>query len=112
MKKENLQCGYLVLTNDGDYALIMTIRHTVNNDTYMILKYDDNTYLSLSDYDKHLKHLTDHKYDIIAVYDFPQSCCSESYSISTRKLLFDNRKKMTIKEIEKELGYPIIIVEE
>lgn len=110
MKKENLQCGYLVLTNDGDYALIMNIRN--NNSTYMILKYDDNTYLTLSEYDEHLKHLTDHKYDIIAVYDFPQSCNSKSYSISTRKLLFDNRKKMTIKEIEKELGYPIKIVEE
>jgi len=112
MKKEDLQCGYLVLTNDGDYALIMNIRNTENNDTYMILGYDDKTYLRLSEFDEHLKHLTDHTYDIIAVYDFPQSCNSKLYSISTRKLLFDNRKKMTIKEIEKELGYQIKIVEE
>jgi len=54
MKKEDLQCGYLVLTNDGDYALIMNIRNTENNDTYMILGYDDKTYLRLSEFDEHL----------------------------------------------------------
>lgn len=111
MTKEDLQCGYLVLTNDGGYALVMNIR-IKNNETKMILHYDDNTYLNLSEFDDDLRHLRDHTYDIVSVYDFPENYNIKLHSIINRKLLFDNRKKMTIKEIEKELGYPIKIVEE
>ena len=112
MTKKDLQCGHLLLTNDGGYALITNIRDTTNNDTYMILHYDDNSYLRLSEFDESLRHLRDHTYDIVAVYDFPEHYHIKLHSIITRKLLFDKRKKMTLKEIEKELGYPIIIVEE
>lgn len=53
-------------------------------------------------------------YDIVEVYDLSYNNRTDFFLPYNRKCLwkYDSQKEMTIKEIEKELGYPVKIVKE
>ncbi len=108
MKKSDLKVGYLVITEDDFKNIIMP------SEDGLILIDEKERWFGI-------KALRDDlssgiaNCSIIKVYGLPKNIsASLRFEISSRKLLWekDEKKEMTIKEIEKVLGYPIKIVKE
>ena len=104
--KQDLKTGMLVQFRDGDVYMFI-------NDTFV----SDEGWLSLDGFDKDLNYAYDDEYDIMKV-----SKVFEGYLLMPKNwnektlnnnLLWEREetKKMTVSEIQKELGYKIEIIE-
>lgn len=115
--KDDIKAGYIVKMRDGSLNMV-----TVDGDDDLITVDENRDWMRIRDYDNDLRDTgkgsifktgPNPKYDIVEVYG---GCYSrgESLKISTedRDLLWkrEEAKKMTVEEIEKELGYKIEIV--
>ena len=118
---DDLKIGYVVRFSDNILGIIQPISE-LNN--IIILKNHMNSdspiiyygWLPISAFNKDLTSKTNDLPDIIEVYGYAE-IFGDALNISTnnRKLLYkkeEERKNITIKEIEKELGYKINIIEE
>lgn len=113
---EDIKNGYLVRLRNG--RLYMCVQDS-NFNKYLLYvddfeKRKNSTFFSvaesLSNYNGLKGSIIED--DIVEVYGFSHSIFNAlSLSIEDRDCLYEERKKMTIEEIEKELGYKIEIVE-
>lgn len=119
MKKSDLRSGDLVKTEEGNIYMVLLNTKTEYNDKDILLNLETGNYIKLSLYDE---YLTNTLYKDCSIKEI----CSKDYvgdNFRKNNLLkhIDNfystwkredKKEMTISEIEKELGYPIKIVKE
>lgn len=109
--KHDLKVGYIVRDSHDLYMVMVTS----SDEQIMVDK--NGGWMPLDKYDTNLNHNSDigsSAYSITEVYGYSNSR-TKSCDISTygRTLLWkreDPAKKMTVEEIEKELGYKIEIV--
>lgn len=116
---------YLVEFRYGGYGLVVKLLHSFNNS--LAISCEDNTFLDLEeDYTDDLLIEEDlvegyegdntiDPYDIVKIYGFPaHTGLLVNKTPKTRTMIWERRsiKKMTKKQIEKELGYEIEIIEE
>ncbi|MCI8396180.1 MAG: nitrogen fixation protein NifZ [Clostridia bacterium] len=114
--KEDLKAGYVVKCRDNSLRLIMP-----NTKRGLILlkldyKKDLINWTDLERYSSDLLHIDANNWDIIEVYGFSEFASDAlEYELDSRERLWkreENKKDMTIAEIEKELGYSVKIVNE
>ena len=110
MLKSDLKIGYLVKYRNGMLEMVMPLKDIKDK---IIFVDKEGCWMEIDDYDKQLKCKAGKEYDIIAVWGFSDNV-NTILKIETkhRKLLWENKKEMTISEIEKELGYSIKIIKE
>ena len=109
MKKSDLKTGMVVESRNGDKYLVMLNPDCEGKDLICF----SGSYMSLKDYTDTLEY-PNSDYGIVKVFTIGKSI---SYILSAKALLEfkliwerEERKEMTLKEIEKELGYKIKIV--
>ena len=108
MKKSDLKVGYVVKFRNNEMGIIMQTNQGLiiiqKNETF------NNFYFLNEDLTNENKD-----YDIMEVYGFTdRNHTALRISTKDRELLWkrEDKKEMTISEIEKELGYPIKVVKE
>lgn len=111
MKKSDLKAGYLVRYRNEDLRMVIPVetRHRFA----FVGEYGD--WMGYEDYDESLICNRCKEFDIVEVYGLSEYIPSAlTTKTDTRKLLWqrNNKKEMTISEIEKELGYTIKIVKD
>lgn len=108
MKKSDLKVGYVVKFRNDEIGIIMQ----TNKGLIIIQK--NESYNTFNYINENLTN-DESEYDIMEVYGFT-NYKYKALRISTedRELLWkrEDKKEMTISEIEKELGYPIKVVKE
>ena len=118
MKLSDLKTGMkLIDRSGGEWTVLENIRNPYREieDTY-ILK--DGGWMSESSYDDELKCKNDSSYDIMRVYAQNEGKYIDGSilmaTIEDMDLIWERneKKEMTISEIEKELGYSIKIIKE
>lgn len=123
MKLSDLKTGMHVILRDGDEYIVLKdtcLYSTYDYDTYeknIIKRLNSKAYTSLDNYNEDFTSTRFKDLDIVEVY----SCnCVTAILESVKNepdsfiRIFEERptKKMTLEEIEKELGYKIEIVNE
>ena len=109
MKKSELKVGYVVKFRNDEIGMIM---QTIEG--LMIVQENEN-YNRLNHINEDLTNNCNEIYDIMEVYGFNfYNFKALRVSTEDRKLLWkrEDKKEMTISEIEKQLGYPIKVVKE
>lgn len=109
MKKLDLKTGYLVKYRNGNLRMVMP------SSEGMIFVGEDGGHMFMNDYNEDLLCETGKAYDIMEVWGFSDFCIyALKVKTDNRKLLWsrEDKKEMTISEIEKELGYSIKIVKD
>lgn len=105
MKKSELKSGMVVRFREGDMYLVVEVNGEyvcVGKDGWNRLKY----------YKEDLRNDLFESLDIVEVYDPQPSYFGSMISSANRKPIWkrEPKKKMTVSQIEKELGYEIEIV--
>lgn len=107
--KADLKPGYLVKTKQYDLYMVMPSQNG-------LAFVNESGWLNASDLKENLSDNADEDYDIIEVYGYSKyEYKALEINTATRDVLWkreENKKEMTITEIEKELGYPIKIIKE
>ena len=124
---------YLVKFRNGNFGIVLTDVPEDNHphaimtgDNSWIIVTDDKSWLDSTNYTDNLliepssiegykNDLTIDEYDIMAIYDNPFYIGNTlSFNPKYRELLWERKpkRKMTLNQIQKELGYEIEIVEE
>ena len=110
MNKAALKVGYLVEDRARNLKMIMPAV------TGLVCVYNNGSaYGHLADTNDDLTHCHDEDFDIMKVYGFTSiSYKALDFTTSNRPLLWERKekKKMTVAEIEKELGYEVEIISE
>lgn len=108
--KADLKVGYVVVCR-GEPYMVMSVASGI-----MIFVDKIDHHLSLTSFDNYLRDIYPHvggDYTVTEVYGYSEKSATSCH-ISTidRPLLYkrEEAKKMTVEEIEKELGYKIEIV--
>lgn len=120
-KKDDIKPGYLVEHKNG---LLRLVTFTNNNKPDKILVSDEGQWGYLHNYSDELTVDFNSGYDIVKIYGFTR-WCYEALMCETdgRPLLWERKeekveekkpepKKLTVAEIEKELGYSVEIISE
>ena len=116
-KKSDLKTGmYITLRNGGKYIVMLNVEHSYPDDKDLLIGVNDNKlngWIKLSTYTEDLLDVDgDKRFDIMEV----EKCnhlgwlfnnTAEFISIYKR----EEKKEMTLKEIEAALGYKIKIIE-
>lgn len=107
MKKSDLKSGMVVKTREDEILLVVEVKGVRT----LIGR---NAWNPMRRYDDDLKHDNYEELDIMEVYDPEPSAFASMVNLSNKKPIWVRRKKqkMTVREIEKELGYEIEIVRE
>lgn len=108
MSKNDLQLLYLVVTRDGTKWLVAQ-----STEEKVLVNDDMNMWISFYDYNDDLTLSCSPHLDIMKVYGLSKyPTYSLCYDRSDRNLIWEREevKEMTLKQIEKELGYKIKIV--
>lgn len=109
MKKNDLKVGYVVKNREGN--LYMVMEHA--KDGLIIIREDEKHWNQLCHFKDDLTNHCFAELDIVEVYGFPDHW-KDAMRITdgNRPLLWkrEKAKKMTVEEVEKELGYKIEIV--
>lgn len=120
MKKSDLRSGDLVKTEEGNiYMVLLNTKAANNHSENILLNLITGNYIELNLYSEDLTNNFDEDCHI-------KEICSENYvgnNFRKNNLLKhigsfystwkrEDKKEVTISEIEKELGYPIKIVKE
>lgn len=107
MKKSDLKVGYLVKFRNGAIKMVMPTTGQV------VFVGEEGAWIGSNEYDNNLKCLAGSDYDIIKVWGYTDYACdSIKFDEDSREILLEEKREMTISEIEKELGYPIKIIKE
>ena len=107
MKKSDLKAGYLVKFRNGAIKMVMPTTGQV------VFVGEEGAWIGSNEYDNNLKCLAGSDYDIIKVWGYTDYACdSIKFDEDSREILLEEKREMTISEIEKELGYPIKIIKE
>lgn len=107
--KAELKPGYLVERKDGKLKMVMP------TSTGLVLTEKDGVWFSLDSYEDNLNLKTNEDWSINKVYGlthFAQKTLK--FETVDRDLLWERKekKKMTVAEIEQELGYEVEIISE
>lgn len=110
MKKTDLQVGMVVEIREGKLYMLMY------NDNYDLILSNTNSWMQFNNFNNDLTSCFFKKHDIMKVYGFTD-CHTNATIVSTdrRKLLWErkeDKKKMTVSEVESILGYGIEIISE
>ena len=112
MKRNELEVGYLVELRSGHKAMVMPVDSDENP---IILVGEKGLWNNLYCYNDDLNHIFHGSDDIIKVWDFSK-IYRDVFSFDTkyRELLWERKekRKMTVAEIERILGYEVEIVSE
>lgn len=104
--KDDLKVGYVVKLRNGDVRIYMPC-------SFFSFSLVSTNGTITSCYDIDLRNTEDSCWDVMEVYGYAKNAGSALMtSIQNRELLWkrEETKKMTVEEIEKELGYKIEIV--
>lgn len=107
---KDLTPGMLVKLAGGDYGICIPLSKGLG-----IIGISDERMSILTSHIKFFpEYYTCSLYSVVEVYDVACNNAVDFFLPGDRKCLwkYDNRKEMTIEEIEKELGHPIKIVKE
>lgn len=115
MNKSELRSGDIVKTKEGTkYIVLLKTR-----DGDFLINLCDGCFIDLSRYNKDLTHVNFSRLDIVKVCAFKYAGDNlRQHGLTSLTAGFkwtwerDDKKEMTIQEIEKELGYSIKIVKE
>lgn len=117
MKEDNdfclndIKAGYVVGLHDGSLRMVINI----SDEELGLFAYQKSP-TPLSDYhlsrDKFSFVTSNTNYNIERIYGYPDKLSKRLISEENRELLFPIIKRMTLDEIEKELGYKIELIEE
>lgn len=111
MNKSDLKVGYLVRYRNGSLRMVMPVE-----ECDFVFVGEDGSWMGCEDYDEQLTCNNFEELDVVEIYGFSKHANNPlKTETSDRKLLWerqDDKKEMTIQEIEKELGYSIKIVKE
>ncbi|UXQ88797.1 protein of unknown function DUF5320 [Tenacibaculum phage Larrie] len=115
MYKSDLKTGFVIENRDGKFGLVM--KDTSRGDVIAanLEKNVEKTWCTLSSYNEDLTSKSNKIFDIVRVFDnLSRQSNNNAASLSDKGSLIWERpkpKKMTINDIEKELGYKIELVE-
>lgn len=106
MKKSDLKIGYLLECRNGILKMLMPSEDT------LVLMGQDGCYYEIDALKDDLTTNFDKDFDIVKVYGLSKYHSRVlDFDKCDRKLLWTNQKKeMTVEQIEKELGYSIKII--
>ena len=113
--KNDLKVGYVVKLRDGGLEMVTMSGICGSNNSMLISIGTSGVWTDISrNIDDNLCRKDNTRdYDIVEVYGYSQyAYCALKVSTENRELLWkrEEAKKMTVEEIEKELGYKIEIV--
>ena len=112
MKKTDLKVGMVVKLRCGELHMLMPC----GNAKYDLVLFDGNGWLRFNDFEDDLTDKDDTNYDIMKVYGFSHYANQVmSFKTNERELLWERKeekKKMTVSEIESILGYEVEIISE
>lgn len=105
MTKSELKSGMVVKTRDGNILLVVEIKGSLT----LVAR---NEWNQTTNYCDDLKHEYYNVLDIMEVYDTKPRSFDSMTNLSDKKPIWVRKpkKKMTVSQIEKELGYEIEIV--
>lgn len=105
MTKSKLKSGMIVKTREGDILLVVEIKGSLT----LVAR---NEWNPTTNYCDDLKHEDYDDLDIMEVYDTEPRSFASMTNLSDKKPIWVRKpkKKMTVSQIEKELGYEIEIV--
>lgn len=110
MNKADLKVGYLVEDRAGNLKMVMATTKDLE------LIYEDHmTHGSFNMINDDLTSKTKEEFDIMKVWGFASfAMYTLHFNTENRELLWERKekKKMTVAEIEKELGYEVEIISE
>lgn len=112
--RDDLKLGYLVELRNRRLRMVMP----VDDGSIMLVDMSRDRCFFLSNWDDELNSMITREYDIMKVYGYIDldhcDICRYINNADHRPLLWErcNAKKMTVAEIEKELGYSIEIISE
>lgn len=128
MKTTDLKVGDIVKTRDGNAHIVLS-NNTSPNGLSLFSAVSMGCYAYLSSYDENMNHKLHESHDIIAVYKASEPNKNYAYQL-TRDIMVivdtisfnaynikwdwerNEKKKLTVSEIEKILGYGVEIVSE
>lgn len=117
MQKIDLKSGDIVKTREGNTYIVLLNAEKYGQNTNLLINLKTGNNLEIGDYNENLTYCGDDCFDIVAV-------CAKGYvGENIRNHIInskdewtwqreENKKEMTISEIEKELGYSIKVVKE
>lgn len=128
MKITDLKVGDIVKTRDGNGHIVLS-NNTSPNGLSLFSRSSMGCYAYLSSYDENMNHKLHKAHDIIAVYKASEPNKNYGYSLTSDIMSVEDygnfndynikwdwvrneKKKMTVSEIEKILGYGVEIVSE
>lgn len=105
MKKSSLESGMVVKTKDGKKYLLVAVRAE-------LVLVGKEEWTTLRNYREDLLHDIYEDLDIVEVYATNGGPFNRMIELGRLIWKRENKKKMTVSQIEKELGYEIEIVRE
>lgn len=119
MKKSDLRSGDLVKTEEGNIYMVLLNTKTEIYDKDILLNLEIGSYIALSSYNEDLTNKVSEKYSVNEIcskdyvgYNFRKNNLLKHIGSFYSTWKREDKKEMTISEIEKDLGYPIKIVKE
>lgn len=115
LKKEDLKPGHVVKLRNGGKALVMPTKSLT---VLVFLDYKNNVraWTDLNNFDTKFLHKRSKDFDIVEIYGYSEFATpSITTDTSFRELLWkreEDKREMTIEQIEKALGYGIKIIKE
>ena len=114
--KDDLKVGYIVVSDGKPWMAMFTQSESSGMSNRMVLLNNEGRWMDLREFNNDLSCSVMPEYTITEVYGYSKFAYqARDMSTSCRTLLWkrENRtKKMTVAEIEKELGYKIEVVSE
>lgn len=112
MKKKDLKVGMVVEDREGELSMLMPY----DNVDYDLVLSNRNSWIRFKNFNNDLTHNKFEDLDIMKVYGFTNYPTQATIvSTDNRELLWERKeekKKMTVSEVENILGYGIEIVSE
>lgn len=114
-KKDDIKPGYLVQLRNGEIHIVTVVQGDETPELVLVSYIDEWLYLNEFKNDLTIGNKTD--LDIVKIYGYSKYAYNSlKFSTNNRPLLWEREesesKKLTVSEIEKELGYKIEIVPE
>ena len=119
-KKEDLRTGQVVKLRDGSFMLVLLGSKIYHSGEFTVDFYDikDGSAMTLKDYTDDLTYnfINNDRYDVVSVYEVSLSSLIRNSmdieNIEEIRCIYERLplRRMTIEQIEKELGYRIEII--
>lgn len=116
---DDIKNGMLVELRNGDRCLVLRNNGCDNAETCVLVSVKQRTAYSMDTYNPNCTHTEDKEYDIVRVINpfcYPYLSDTDYEFSREDHVIFDRskveeRKRMTVEEIEQQLGYKIAVVD-